>query len=348
MITFITGVPGSGKTLYAIDKLIRVLVGTTSKGEKDGVPIEYPRTIYTNINGLLLEHELIDGNGNWTLVDRTNWVFDGRSGGLRDWHLWAKPGSVIIMEEVQKTWKPRPNGSPVPPDIEALETHRHMGVDFIFMTQHALLVDRNLLAFVARHLHVRRVGNMNLAVVYEWDHCSKSLLYKNSITKSPYRYDKSVFKLYKSAELHTKQPRKIPGLVWFILIGMLGFAVAAPATVTRLQGRISGSKPISTAGAAAQSFKASTVVTNGPPSELLATTSPQVSSFVQSAPARPVYKGCIASVARCQCFDAAGLSVRLEPEVCRSALFELGQSIPIFDSLLQASPLLAPVFASSP
>ena len=94
MITVITGTPGAGKTLYAISKLIQPLVGTTVKHtQEDGTVEEVPRTIYTNINGLLLDHELIDG---------------GENNGLRDWWKWAKPGSVIVFDEVQRIWQPRP------------------------------------------------------------------------------------------------------------------------------------------------------------------------------------------------------------------------------------------------
>lgn len=37
----------------------------------------------------MLDHELIDGSD---------------TGGLRNWHEWAKPGSVIVFDEVQKIW----------------------------------------------------------------------------------------------------------------------------------------------------------------------------------------------------------------------------------------------------
>ena len=62
-ITIVTGVPGSGKTLLTVSELLRGIVGTTVPAlDKDGKAIEIQRTVYTNINGLLLDHELIDGN----------------------------------------------------------------------------------------------------------------------------------------------------------------------------------------------------------------------------------------------------------------------------------------------
>lgn len=223
MITIITGTPGAGKTLYTIEKLLLPLVGKSMIGtDANGQPVEIPRTIYTNINGLQVDHELIDGGDNQ---------------GLRDWHTWAKPGSVIVFDEVQKAWPPRPNGSKVPDDIQALDTHRHMGVDFILITQNVVNVDKHIHALGGRHLHVRRVANMRLAVVYEWDHISRGLMYSKSITKAPWRYDKKVFKLYKSAQLHTKQPRSTPGLVWFILAGLVAMVVLGPTLKARMDDR---------------------------------------------------------------------------------------------------------------
>jgi hypothetical protein len=167
--------------------------------------------VFTNINGLLLDHELIDGSD---------------TGGLANWHEWAKPGAVICFDEVQREWKPRANGSKVPKCIEMLETHRHMGVDFIILTQHPGLIDQNIRALVGRHLHVRRFGGMGAAIVYEWDHCSRNLLYSKSLGKKPFRYSKEVFNLYKSAELHTKPKTTIPTLA-FVVLGALGLAGAA-------------------------------------------------------------------------------------------------------------------------
>ncbi len=220
MITLITGTPGAGKTLYAISKLLRDLVGSVVAGVDDsGNKTEVPRIIYTNINGLLIDHELIDG---------------GAEGGLANWHKWAKPGSVICFDEVQREWPPRANGSKVPDYISALETHRHMGVDFIILTQNPMLLDRNVLALVGRHLHVRRFGGMGAALVYEWDHCSRQLLYSKALKKFPFKYDKSVFKLYKSAELHTKPKISIPPLVFVVIVALICAAVFIPQTYSRI------------------------------------------------------------------------------------------------------------------
>lgn len=316
MITIITGTPGAGKTLYAISKLIQPLIGTTVTGrDPDGNQIEVPRVIYTNINGALFDHELIDGGDNQ---------------GLRDWHKWAKPGSVIVFDEFQKAWPPRPNGSKVPDDIQALDTHRHMGVDFILITQSPMNVDRHVHGLCGRHLHVRRMGNMGLTIVYEWDHCSRSLLYSKSIAKSPWRFDKSVFRLYKSAELHTKTPRRIPSLVWLVLIACGALSYLGPTAYGRIVDRTgSGSENLSRI-----SHKQPVHAPPGQADPVQALADPRQSISAASSPTgdhpatpEPVFAGCIMVRARCECFDAAGAKIPDTSGMC----LQLASSPPAVD-----------------
>jgi zona occludens toxin len=341
-ITLVTGVPGSGKTLMAVWDLLRPLVGAIeTKTDERGETVNIPRTIYTNVNGFLLDHEMIEGGGAW-VVDKTpvvrtykesngefsrpsttasGAVYEGNPHALRNWHNWAKPGSVICFDEFQKYWPPRPNGAAVPPDIQALDTHRHMGVDFILITQNCNNVDKHILGLVDRHLHIRRVSNMPMAVVYEWDHASRALNYKNSMTKSPWRYPKQAYKLYKSAELHTKQKRKMPGLVWFILLGFAGAAYAWPTLTTRFDERVHG-KPVAAA---------STVQPVAKPGEKIEYTKDGTEYTVETVvtPAAvpepvalvpdvvvPEIAGCIVVRDRCGCFDTTGKKVPSEPAVC--------------------------------
>lgn len=348
MITVITGTPGAGKTLYAIEKLLLPLVGTYADGDDDqGQPVKYPRTIYTNINGLQVDHELIDGGDNQ---------------GLRDWHKWAKPGSVIVFDEFQKPWPPRANGSKVPDDIQALDTHRHMGVDFVLITQSVVNVDKHVHALGGRHLHVRRVANMKLAVVYEWDHISRGLMFSKSISKAPWRYDKKVFKLYKSAKLHTKQPRKIPGLVWFILLGLVAMVVLGPTLKARLNDRFNPPKvaeagsPIgSPSGASPASIGAGAVASL--PAVFIddrVDFVPRVSSVPESAPAydalrvivnMPVIAGALCKGQKCTCYTQQGTPLPLGNDECKdwmkSPAFDHYRNIP------PPPPPPAPVTAST-
>ena len=306
-ITIVTGVPGSGKTLYTVSELLRAIAGSrTPAVDSEGRQVEIERKIYTNINGLLLDHDVIDGN---------------EEHGLRGWHKWVKPGDYIVYDEFQKVWPPRPNGSKVPDDIQALDTHRHKGVDFILVCQHLMNVDRHILGLCDRHLHIRRVGNMSLAVVYEWDHASRSLLYKNALTKKPWRYPKDAYKLYRSAELHTKQRRKVPGLVWFILFGLVGAAVAAPAAISRISERMDPTRNTSL-----QQIRQADQVAAAPgaaPVPQPAASEPaglDLAKPHQSDQER--FSGCVFRPAKgCVCYTVHGRLVKADQDVC-SALAE--------------------------
>lgn len=317
MITIITGTPGAGKTLYCISKLLLPLVGTTVKQEVDGEVVEYPRTIYTNIKGLLIDHELIDGSAD---------------GGLRNWQEWAKPGAVIVFDEVQKIWEPRANGSKVPDDIKALETHRHMGVDFVLITQGLMLTERNLAMLCNRHLHVRRVGNMPFAIVYEWDHASRTLMYAKAFTKSPWRYDKKVFKLYKSADLHTKQKRSIPTLLYFVLAGLVAMAVFAPTLKARMNERFGTPQPVAdathkapgaladktvaaSAGGSSEGVKLIDDAKDWIPRDQLRPESAPAYDGLRKVAVMPVLVGCMSMGKRARCYTQQGTVVEMHPDM---------------------------------
>lgn len=325
MITLETGQPGSGKTLYCVDKLLRNLVGSVQKAvNADGQKVEIKRRIFTNINGLLLDHVKIEGGAEW-VNDKAGWhQGDGNKLGLNNWHEWAKPGDVIVFDEVQKVWPAAPTGSKVPPCIEALETHRHMGVDIIIMTQSPMLIHSNVVRLVGRHLHVRRMGNMALAIVYEWDGCSKTLLFKNALAKAPYRYDKGVFKLYKSAELHTKTPRRIPTLVFLFLAAVVAMVGFTPSVYSKLAGmtdreqiekRAAALRGHDLPGAAlalpAGAASAPARVRAADPAALPVPVAPIV-------PPAPVYAGCMRIADRCKCLNAQAALVNVAPAECLS------------------------------
>jgi zona occludens toxin len=166
---------------------------------------------------------------------------------------------------------------------------------------------------------------MGMAVVYEWDHASKSLLYKNAMTKAPWRYDKNVFNLYKSAEVHTKQKRKIPGLVWFVAAGLAAAAYLVPSLQSRLVDRVNG-KPLEVSKLAepgqAKSGEKVTYVKDGIEYTVEKTVFPAsgaASSPVSSAPAAPpapVFAGCVASRNKCTCYDQSAIPVQVDPGVC--------------------------------
>ncbi len=302
MITVLTGAPGSGKTLYAIAKLLQPLIGTQVEATDDeGNKVKHERVLWTNINGLSLPHEKIDAE--W----------------LAEWHKHVKPGAVICYDEAQKPWPKRVTGSKVPPAVAELETHRHYGVDFVVMTQKPELMDQNVCSLAGRHLHIRRVGNSHNAIVYEWDSVSRGLLYKNAFKKGGWRYPRKVFDWYKSAEAHTKMPRSLPFALWIALLAIAGSLYAWPALIGKItQGFNPTGKPKDTAQATPDKSKPAI------PSLL----TPDAPEDVPAAPAMPspplasspLLLGCAAGPSSCRCYGQDGMPVDLEPQACQAKL----------------------------
>lgn len=190
MITLITGVPGSGKSLYAVSTLPKLI--------KEG-----RRIVVDGIKDLAVDHELVD----------EAWV--------RDWHNRCQQNDVIVIDEVQRIW-PNVSVSVKPTeDIEKLHVHRHMGVDIVVITQHPQRMNKTIRDLVGRHVHVRRMFGLQRAMLYEWDHCHNPNSGFRDAVKTFWKYPREVFKLYTSAELHTKPKAVIPKALFLVPIALL-------------------------------------------------------------------------------------------------------------------------------
>lgn len=292
MLVLITGTPGSFKTTYAVWEIARAIPGTTIEGA-NGERIE--RKLYSNINGLLIDHQHISADD------------------LVTWHEWAKPGDVILFDEVQHVWRPRGLGSKVPPEIAALETHRHKGVDIILVTQHPMLIDPNIRRLVNQHLHLRRLAN-GVSHVYEWDHCSNPHQVRSAIQSKMWWRKKEAFKLFVSAQAHTKTTAHIPRIAYLLIPALIGVAYFGHSFYQRLQERSGGGVELAASGQ--------------PPSLIVPDTLPDqpVSTPIAdppaplSATAPPALMGCAASLDACRCYDQAGQAVELEPQACQAKL----------------------------
>lgn len=191
MIIFITGVPGSFKTLFAMDLL-------TKDDFKD-------RPVYSNIDGA--DHLPIP-NDDW-----------------RD----TPEGSLVIYDEAQSFFPSTGRaGNSSDPRIIALDQHRHTGHDLIFITQRYSLVHHHIRGFVGRHYHLVR-KTKSVATLYTngeaFNPDDKKMI--KTVTSSVFTAPSHLFDKYKSASLHTKvQTRlRLPLWFWFAIIGFfLGLA----------------------------------------------------------------------------------------------------------------------------
>ncbi|KVR16157.1 hypothetical protein WK11_25670 [Burkholderia ubonensis] len=196
MITLITGTPGSGKTLYTVWSLLRE--------QKAG-----RRIVVDGISGLLVDHVHADAE----------WV--------RNWHKNCQPNDVIVVDEVQRIWPAVSVSVKATEDIEQLHVHRHLGVDFVVITQHPNRMNKTIRDLVGRHVHVRRLFGGRRAMLYEWDHAHNPQSGLRDAVKTVWRYPKKVFELYKSAEMHTKPKAVIPWALFVLPVALLASVALA-------------------------------------------------------------------------------------------------------------------------
>lgn len=296
MITEITGLPGAGKTSLLIERYFMPLAAkgwleeaTTPDGEK----VKVKRRLFTNINGLLLEHEKIDESH------------------LQNWQEWVKPGDIIAFDEAQKPWPLTATGKAQDKCITELETHRHYGVDFFLCTQHPMLLNAAIARLAGQHLHVRKLGNSRYATVYEWDGVSRTLLYKNSFAKKPWRRSKAVEKVYRSSSLHTKQRRALPTVMFLVLLALGAFAYLGPSVYGKIMDRVHPERVLVREAAPVKTGLAAALdLPKGSEVKTLAPDAPKAEEVA--------FSGCAATAKRCTCFDSKMQQVAKPMELCRS------------------------------
>jgi zona occludens toxin len=308
MINLFTGLPGNGKTLYALSFV-------KEWSERDNRPV-----FYSGIADLKLP---------WTEIDPEKW-FE------------CPPNSIIVIDECQRVFRPRTISKDVPEHVSKLETHRHLGVDLVLITQHPMLADSSIRRLVGNHKHIVRTFGSLRATIHEWgsvkDNCDKSSGRTDSI-KHFWKFDKKAFDYYKSAEVHTVK-RSIPMKVYMFFCLPLLIIAAIWYMVGFTQSRvIKGDKPkealavssSSQSGSAAASTQKGRVSVsykdamedakqfsfeNTPRLAGIPATAPKYDEITKPSVA-PVASGCLASKSRCSCFTQQATPIAMSDDMCR-------------------------------
>lgn len=199
MITLLTGAPGAGKTALLVEWL-RTLYAD--------------RPLYVHgLQGLQLPHTPVDASR---------------------WHEELPDGAILVVDEVQQVWRPRGPGHPPSAAVQALETHRHRGIDVFLTTQKPNLLDANVRGLVGRHVHLRDTGWLG-RYMYEWPECSENLAWKTCPLKRRFKLPTKAFDLYKSASLHTTAARGkslMPVITGGLVVAFCGLAIMVYRTIS--------------------------------------------------------------------------------------------------------------------
>ncbi len=295
MITLITGQPGAGKTLYSI-QFVRELAKNEGR-----------QVFYSGIKDLRLA---------WPELEKPE-----------EWYEVPK-GSIVVIDEAQRIFRPRGAGTQVPRHVSELETHRHQGIDLFIVTQHPMLVDTNVRRLVGRHFHVVRSFGLKRATVHEWnaakEQCDKS---REDSVRHEWSYPQDVFALYRSAEVHTHKAR-VPARV-FVLATLPLLLAGLVWVVAKWWERSGSARPdkeqaAKSAPAAAGAARTSSGKLTA--AEWAAEYRPRVEGLAYTAPVyddvtKPVHApypaACIASKARCACYSEQGTRLDMPEALCR-------------------------------
>jgi len=290
MLTLVTGVPGTGKTLWTINHLSDI---------KDR-PIYY--------------HGIPD------LSDILGWI---PLSDPANFHNEIPDGAIVVIDEVQKVFRQRPPRNPVPDALEFCETHRHHGVDIYFITQRPTFLDHHARHLAGRHLHLHRNFGVQQAVLYDFNRYTDTEDKRNlqDGTKSTFRYPTKTYDLYKSAEVHTHK-RRLPKRLLLIPLGFGFVGLLIWFGIDTLWGdkgsSLQTSSPLAQLPANVQPTseywqKALTPVIQGLPF-----TAPLYQKIASNPKTMPMVKGCISSAdnARCSCYTQQGTRIQMEIAQC--------------------------------
>ncbi|NMM27833.1 MAG: zonular occludens toxin [Glaciimonas sp.] len=304
MITTITGLPGNGKTLYALWYI-------NALAEKEGREVYY--------------HGIKECTLPWTEFKPEDWQK-------------CPAGAIIVIDEAQFVFPKKPNGSKLPPHYEQLAVHRHSGYDIFLITQHPKFFDGFVRDLIGRHLHVIRKFGMQRANVWEWAAANispeKASSHKNAVLHK-FGYPKEVFGWYKSAEVHTVK-RSIPAKLILACLFVVGVIAVGFYAVNRLREKGTKHADVSVAGIApgiVSSPSASSVVgasyLNALPDahQFEFDRTPRVAGLPQTSPrydaltkptSVPVPVICVSSGggARCDCYSQQATKMNVPKLIC--------------------------------
>lgn len=211
-VVLITGTPGSGKTLKLVSMMAK---DPMFQPDENGIS----RKVFTNIKGLKLPHIPVSSK----LKEQS--VSTDEKLSFHDVYDWIeKPenhGSILIIDEAQDVWPARSPGAKVPPNVEWLNTHRHLGVDIFVLTQNPKYLDLNLRGLVKKHWHIA-ANKLGMRTLLEWKYCANNpITQAKDAFASIYKLDDSVYDLYDSAEVHTENKTKRSKWVYVLPLALV-------------------------------------------------------------------------------------------------------------------------------
>lgn len=317
MLTLITGANGAGKSAFVVSQLAEL-------------QSREPRPLFVlGIPDLQVLHEQAPPVSEWTRL-----VPMPEDPSVLEAEFTFPDGSLIVVDEAQKIYRPRAVGSKVPDYVSAIEKHRHKGLDIWLVTQHPQLLDTAVRRLVARHIHVR--VHWAGRELLEWSELAdpEAAADRARAVRRPFRLPRKAFGLYRSASKHVKVARRVPWAVYVFAVvlvvgGFLGWrffervsgAIQGEPTAAVLQAKSSGAPGVGVAvGPSASPGGAGLSLDSFKPRLVGRPESAPLYDEVRKVVAMPGVVGCAATRARCSCYTEQGSDAGLSGDECRAWL----------------------------
>lgn len=338
MITLITGNTGTGKTALAVSMIMSHL-------EAQNRPV-----IVDGITDLMLPHEPAPAVAEWCERVPDESYAEGEKLVFKFPH-----GSLVIIDECQRIFRPRAAGSKVPEAVQAFETHRHTGLDFWLLTQHPGLLDSNVRKLVKRHIHIRETFMGRY--LYEWTECGEveNKSSRDVAARRKYTLPKVVFEKYKSATVHTSLKRRVPVYVWVFGLALVGIAGLGTYGYKTVQAKI---QPEAATTIRPDAGRAAGVGATGAKTvNYMADYKPRVEGLPHTAAIydevtkvteAPFPAACMKSASSCKCYSQQGTKIGVSEDICKQIVANgLFQEFEVTKPKMGAmgSPLGQPVLA---
>lgn len=152
---------------------LRIEVKSINTGEQTITPNQSKGqtfTAFTKISQTAYVHGLCDQNG-WRkreVIPDTREFIDGVENpdfGI-DTNAPVDCGAIIVIDECQRFFRPRPAGAKVPEYVQAFEVHRKQGLDFWLISQRPGQVDSHVRGLCEKHYGIW--ANWFGRFLYEW------------------------------------------------------------------------------------------------------------------------------------------------------------------------------------
>lgn len=209
MITFVTGLPGHGKTLntiYEIDTLLKL----ARKNNELVRPVYYFSKESVDSSGAGIAGLSLEG---W--FPFTN---------LEGWFQ-LPDSAIIVIDECQYAFpaKGKTRNGDIPQHIEQFTEHRKKGFDIFLISQDAMNVDHYIRRLAGQHLHYHRPFGASKSVRWEYQRVVNpydKFTQKEAISRNVVSFPKQYFNAYSSANIHTVK-RKIPKKLFLIPVFLI-------------------------------------------------------------------------------------------------------------------------------